>query len=196
MNDMPLSQSLILELDKLKSVYRKSYISNEDRRENSAEHSWHLAVAVIAMKKYLPHQIDINKMISMALLHDVCEIGAGDVCAYHADIIKQRDDEQDYIDSLRAMHPEFGDELLSAWSEYEDQETLESRWLKLFDKLVPFILNITSKCRTWNEQEITPAMIEKHNEFIKSISPTIHAWMMTELERAIKQGWIESPKDA
>ena len=193
MSSMFAFKSLLLELDSLKGVYRKSFISAEKRKENSAEHSWHLAVAVIAMKHFLPDDVNVERMIQLSLLHDVCEIGAGDVCSYHSDKSQQREDEKAYIINLKGRHPQFGEELMAAWSEYESQETQESRWLMLFDKLVPFLLNIATECRTWREQNIDSEMVKSHNKFIQDLSPEIHSWMMGELNVAVKNGWINEP---
>jgi len=174
--------ALILELDQLKSVYRKSYIADESRFENSAEHSWHLSMALMSLKPYLPKELDINKAIQMALVHDICEIGAGDQCAYennNPDIAKN---EQQYLIELKQKYPQFGETVLLLWQEYENQKTLESHWVKVVDKLLPFILNITTQGKTWKEQGINYDMIIKHNSFIQKYSPEIYQWMLSQLD--------------
>lgn len=105
-------KELLLELDELKSIYRKSYISDQSRTENSAEHSWHLAMALMAMKSYLPKELNFNHAMQMALTHDICEIGPGDICAYHAPVKEKAEKEQAYLEALSARHPEFGSEVL------------------------------------------------------------------------------------
>ncbi len=178
-----------LELDKLKSVYRKSYITGDLRNENSAEHSWHLAVTLMGFASFIPCDVDLNKCIRMALCHDICEIGAGDVCAYH-DTGGKYERELDYMNNLRSKFDTFGSQAKDLWAEYEAGKTSESHWVKVFDKLLPFILNIASKGRTWREQEITKSMVLKHNEFIAELSPEIHNWMLIEIDKAVDSGWL------
>jgi putative hydrolase of HD superfamily len=181
---------LALELDKLKSVYRKSYISDTSRRENSAEHSWHLALTIMGFAKFLPSTVDINRIIRMALCHDICEIGAGDVSAYFV-TDAQYEKELQYMSEFESRFPGIGTEAKALWQEYEDGETEESRWLKVFDKLLPFILNIQSRGLTWQEQGVTKSMILNHNEFIAELAPEIHAWMLTQIDLAVEKGWLK-----
>lgn len=181
--------SMALELDKLKTVYRKSYLSDGSRNENSAEHSWHLAVVIIGFIRHLPQDVDIDKCIRMALCHDICEIGAGDVCAYHDDSSKH-DRERQYMDVLSEKFSDFGSYSKGLWSEYEVGATLESQWVKVFDKLLPFVLNIANKGRTWKEQGISRSMVIAHNAFIAEIAPDIYNWMLQEVKEAEKMGWL------
>jgi putative hydrolase of HD superfamily len=183
-------QSLLIELDGLKSVYRKSYISDGSRNENSAEHSWHLAMALMSLKSLLPSEIKIDHAIKLALVHDICEIGPGDVCAYDPNRADKAENEEAYLTSLAEQYPAFGTDVLNLWFEYESQQTLESHWVKVVDMLPPFLLNLASEGRTWQEQNITATMVRKHNKFVHTISPEIHEWMMGELENAINKGWL------
>ena len=155
--------ALILELDQLKTVIRKSYIADESRFENSAEHSWHLAMALMSLKPFLPKALDINKAIQMALVHDICEIGAGDQCAYENTNTDIAVDEKEYLIELKEKYAQFGEEVLLLWEEYENQITLEGQWVKVVDKLLPFILNIATQGKTWKEQGITYEMVVTHN---------------------------------
>ena len=182
--------SLIIELDSLKSVYRKSYLSDGSRTENSAEHSWHLAMTLMALKPHLPETIDLDHALKLALAHDVCEIGAGDLSAYDPNRAHKAQGEQGYLTDLAERHPTFGHEILALWLEYEAQQTAESRWVKVVDKLLPFLLNQATQGRTWHEQKITAPMVRRHNAFIQTIAPEIYQWMMAELEVAINKGWV------
>ncbi|WP_161569570.1 HD domain-containing protein [Veronia nyctiphanis] len=185
-------QSLLIEIDGLKSVYRKSYISDGSRNENSAEHSWHLALALMSLKPHLPKELNIDHAIKLALAHDICEIGAGDVSAYAADRTNQAEKEEAYLNSLAKRYPAFGSDILALWVEYESQVSLESHWVKLLDKLLPFLLNLANEGRTWQEQGITAPMVREHNRFIDTVAPNIYQWMMRELDDAVKKGWTTS----
>jgi putative hydrolase of HD superfamily len=183
------SATLLLELDKLKSVYRKSYLADGTRSENSAEHSWHLAMAFMAMKPILPNELNADHAIKLALVHDVCEIGPGDECAYTPSADKAKNEES-YLEELKNTYPWFGQDILDLWKEYESQKTLESQWVKVFDKLLPFLLNLANNGRTWQEQNITKGMVVKHNEFIDDMAPEIYQWMLTEIDLAVKRDWL------
>jgi putative hydrolases of HD superfamily len=183
-------KSLLLELDKLKSVYRKSYLADTSRNENSAEHSWHLAMAIMSLKSWMPENINIDHAIKIALVHDICEIGAGDVCAYRENKNKNLK-EKNYLVNLSFNYSNFGKEALHLWEEYENQETIESRWVMVVDKLLPFLLNIATHGKTWNEQNITKEMVLKHNNFIVNEAPVIHKWMLDEIDKAVNEGWLK-----
>ena len=120
-------RGLLLELDKLKSVYRRAYLTDGSRNENSAEHSWHLAVALLTIRDTLPDRLDVDRAIKMALLHDICEIGVGDVSVYDPRRNQKAAEEEEYVARFAATYGTFGDEVATLWREYEDQETLESR---------------------------------------------------------------------
>lgn len=182
-------KSLILELDKLKSVYRKSYVTQESRNENSAEHSWQLAVALIAFQKHLPLELDFDRAIKIALLHDVCEIGAGDTLTYAANE-ESAAAEKLYLTTLQNNYPDFGQETMFCWVEYEQQESLESRWVRTLDKILPFILNLATEGKTWHDQNITKTMVIEHHQFIQNVAPDIFDWMMQNIQEAVKKGWL------
>lgn len=189
LNSVDHLNSLVLELDKLKSVYRKSYVTNETRHENSAEHSWQLAVILLAMKDHLPSPFDFDRAMKLALFHDICEIGAGDVCTYFADENSQQAEKQ-YLITLQESYPQFGSDVLSCWEEYEAQNTPESKWVRLLDKLLPFFLNLATEGKTWHDQGITKSMVIAHHSFIAEIDSSIFAWMKSNIDIAVKKGWL------
>lgn len=188
-NSLATTKILLMELDTLKNVYRKSVISDGSRYENTAEHSWHLAIAFLALEKYLPQGFDLLHAMKMALTHDVCEIGAGDTCAYHL-TDTTADNEEKYLKSLQAKHPEFGHMVLELWNEFEAQETVESQWVKVIDKLLPFLLNVSTDWQTWQEQGITKDMVIENNRVIGAIAPAVYDWILNELDNAVDCGWI------
>ena len=123
--------SFLMELDKLKSVMRRSYIFDQTRNENSAEHSWHLALGILTLKEEFDVEIDIVKTIKMALVHDICEIGAGDISIFDPERSKKEAEERKYVDQLSVVPVKFAAEIKHLWEEYEEQFTKESRWVKL-----------------------------------------------------------------
>lgn len=183
----------LIELDKLKSVYRKSYLSDYSRNENSAEHSWHLSLAIMMLHKELPDNIDLVKSFKMALVHDVCEIGAGDISVYDKNRDTVQSAERDYLIQLSARFPgPFTEELLLLWEEYEMQETVESRWVKVFDRLLPFCMNLATEGRSWKEQKVRKHQVLAIHEPIRKQAPDMYAWLERKAEEAVLKGWLEA----
>ena len=149
------TQKLLLELDRLKSICRRVYVTDGSRRENSAEHSWHLALALLALRKHMPRDLDIDHAIRLALVHDICEIGAGDMSVYDSGRSRQAAEEISYMTEFSARHGALVDEIVALWREFEAQQTLESKWVKMADRLVPLLLNLASEGRAWKEQGIS-----------------------------------------
>ena len=183
-------RSLLIELDKLKSVYRMTYLSDVSRAENSAEHSWHLAVALMALKDIIPESVDINHAIRMALLHDVCEIGAGDISVYHPKRSEKAKEEAEFMRAFASRHDAFGKEAAALWHEYEAQESEESKWVKVVDRLLPFILNLATDGKRWQEQGISRSQVLGINTCIRDMAPELYEWMKSEIEGAVKNGWL------
>ena len=183
--------AFLMELDKLKGVYRKSYISDLSRNENSAEHSWHIAMAILALNEELNIDIDILKSVKMALVHDICEIGAGDVSLYDPARGDNAEKEQKYIDDFSTKSPlKFAPEIKTLWDEYEAQSTKESRWVKVVDRILPFMMNIKTEGKTWIELGITKSQVKDTYKDITADLPDIHAWIHAHIEKACNAGWL------
>jgi putative hydrolase of HD superfamily len=182
--------TFLMELDKLKSVFRQSYISDLTRYENTAEHSWHLALALLSLKEELNIDIDIAKTVKMALVHDICEIGAGDISIYDPERSKNKLNERSYIVQLSEMPLNFASEIKELWEEFEEQSTKESRWVKVADRLLPFMMNLNTCGRTWKEQFITKNQVKNINKVIASEAPEIYEWMLIHIEKAVESGWL------
>ena len=183
-------RNLLIELDKLKSVYRRAYLSDGSRNENSAEHSWHLAVALIAFKNIIPESVNMDHAMKMALLHDVCEIGAGDVSVYDPRRSEQTKIEREFMALFEERHDEFGKVTAALWHEYEAQESEESKWVKVIDRFLPFLLNLATRGKTWKEQGIRRTQVINLNKDIGVISPELFEWIKGEIDAAVKNGWL------
>ncbi len=179
-----------MELDKLKSVARRTYIFDLSRNENSAEHSWHLALAILTLKDELGIQIEINKTIKMALIHDICEIGAGDISIYDPGRSKKEIEELKYMSQLSDTPIKFASEIKDLWEEYEEQSTKESRWVKVVDRLLPFMMNLNTDGRSWKEQGIRKSQVIHIIEVVATEAPEVYEWMLTQIERAVEQEWL------
>ena len=183
--------SFIHELDKLKTVYRKTILSDGSRNENSAEHSWHLAVMIMMLTEEIDDDIDFIKTLQMALVHDICEIGSGDISVYDAGRDDIQSAEKKYLQELAVRFPgSFTDEVLRLWEEYEEQQSPESRWVKVFDRLLPFCMNLITEGRSWQEQKVKKHQVLKIHEPIRLQAPQMFEWVKAKADEAVKNGWL------
>lgn len=187
----PSTQSLLLELDRLKLVYRNAFLADQSRHENSAEHSWHVATALLALGAELRMNFNLEHAVKIALVHDVCEIGAGDLSIYDSRRAEKTKDEEAYLSDLALRHPVFGQEVSALWQEYEKQETPESRAVKVVDRLLPFLLNLATQGATWRKLSITRTQVLNINRTIETETPHLFSWMEEEIEAAVESGWLD-----
>jgi len=166
-NEIRLKQQLefILELDKMKSVIRQTYLANGTRKENDAEHSWHLALMCFTLAEYANEPIDVLKTMKMVLLHDVIEIDAGDTYAYDT-----KENETKCVRELEAAGRIFpilpkdqAEEYRKLWDEFEEMKTPEARFANTLDKIQPVLLNNASKGKSWKEHEVKQSQIMGRN---------------------------------
>ena len=188
---MDQTQTLLIELDGLKRVLRRSYISDGSRHENSAEHSWHVAVALLALRDFMPDAIDLNFALRIALLHDIGEVGASDVSIFDPERPLARSTEENYLAGLAQRHSYCGSLALEIWREYEDGDSLERRWVRLVDRLLPFLLNLATEGKSWREQGINRTQVLKINRCVADTSEFIYNWMTQETNRAVELGWLK-----
>lgn len=182
-------------LDRLKLVERRTYLTDASRHENSAEHSWHLALTALIL---LPHAqtegLDVAKVLQLALLHDVPEILAGDTFVYDEkgrEAAAER--EHAAARELFGMLPEQeAQDLLALWEEQEAQETPEARFVAALDRLQPIMQNIASDGRAWCEHGITVDRILERNHIIKRESPVLWGYVVRELDRLVHEGKLAS----
>lgn len=180
----------LMELDKLKAVSRRAYIYDSSRNENSAEHSWHLAVAILTLKHELNIKLDIEKAVKMALVHDICEIGAGDISVYDPNRDKKIAEERNYINKLSDIPLKFVSEIQNLWHEYNEQTTVESRWVKVVDRLLPFMMNLSTEGLTWKEQKISKAQVLSINKVVADVAPEVYEWMLIQIDKAVERRWL------
>ena len=188
----PRTLLLVEELDQLKSVYRRAYLSDQSRHENSAEHSWHMAMTLLILHRAFALEMDIDHAVRMALVHDIAEIGAGDIPVYSTERETIGEAEEAYLLTLAAAHDGFAHEIHALWQEFEQQETIESHWVKVVDRLLPFMLNLATDGQTWRDLNVCRADVERVNQPIARTAPQLYAWMAQELDVAISKGWLRA----
>ncbi len=155
-----------LELDKEKFIGRQTYLSGAVRKENDAEHAWHMAVMAILLSEYANEKIDLLKTIKMILMHDVVEIDAGDTYAYD-EVGKQTQAEREEkaANRLYGMLPkEQAEEYYSLWREFEERSTPEAKFARTMDNLQPLMLNNATDGKAWEERGIDVSQVLRRNE--------------------------------
>lgn len=157
--DERLKQQLafLLEIDKEKNIFRQTHLSGGGRRENDAEHAWHMAVMAYLLQEYANEQVDILKVVMMCLIHDVVEIDAGDTYAYdEADLQTQKlreDKAKERIYSL--LPPDQKSKLIALFDEFEENQTAEAKFAHAMDNFQPLILNNSNNGADWRAHKVT-----------------------------------------
>jgi len=182
--------TFLTDVERLKLVKRKAYVSDMSRRENSAEHSWHLSLGLVVVAQELGLKIDVHKALVMALIHDTCEIDAGDTPAFGPQRPDQHEAELRCIERLAGYDLKFAPSIREVWLEYEAQESVESRWVKVMDRVMPFIVNLGSQGINWMEQSVTRSQVLRVSEQVREQAPEIYEWMLGKIEECVKAGWL------
>lgn len=185
--------AFIIEIDKVKNIFRQTLLADGKRKENDAEHSWHIALMAILLKEYAEEQVDVSKVITMVLLHDLVEIDAGDTYAYDTvGAATKREREVKAADRIFGMLPEDqGAYFRKLWDEFEAYETADAKYAHLLDNFQPLLLNDASGGVSWREHEVKKSQIYKRNERIEETSKTIWAKMQEVIEKNIEIGNVK-----
>lgn len=156
----------ILEVDKLKKIGRQTYLSDASRKENDAEHSWHLALMAVLLSEHANTKIDILKVITMVLIHDVVEIDAGDTYAYdEAGKTTQRAREEAAAERIFNILPEDQAKYMrQLWEEFEDRKTPEAKFARTLDNAQPVMLNDATDGLAWREHEVKLSQVMNRNK--------------------------------
>ena len=185
----------IYELDKLKRELRQTLLIDESRRENSAEHSWHLAMIAVVMAPHAKEPIDLERAIRILLVHDIVEIDAGDVDIYDYEArANQEAEEIAAADRIFGLLPEpEASELRALWDEYETRETPEARSAYACDRLQPFLLNLAIGGQSWTRRGVTGAEVKAVNS--RMADGLDGVWEVVEklIDRAVDEGTILDP---
>jgi len=180
----------ILEIDKLKSIYRRTYLVDGERRENSAEHSWHLAMLAMVLAEHANQSLDVAKVMRMVLVHDIVEIDAGDTYIY-ADQGDKAEREQRAADRIFGLlPPDQEHEFRGLWEEFESAATPEARFAAALDRFIPQLHNYHTQGRSWKEHGITAERVLKRNEEMSAGSVILWEWTQTLIERAVAEGLL------
>ena len=166
---------------------------DKSRRENDAEHSWHIAVMAMLFKEYATEDVDIGRVVQMCVIHDLIEIYAGDTFAYDvAGNLDKAEREAKAADRLFALLPkEQGANIRNLWEEFDAMETADSKYAACLDRIQPFLHNTLTDGHTWVESGTNRAAVEKRMAIIKEFMPDIYPWVDANLDKAIVNGWLK-----
>lgn len=182
----------LMELDKLKSVERRTRLLDNARQENSAEHSWHLAMAAMSLAPFATETINVPHAVQLALVHDVVEIDAGDVLVYDL-AAREAVQEQEMAAAERifGMLPApQGQQFRALWNEYEDGETAESRFANMLDRALPIMLNLHNEGQSWKENGIRLEQVKARNVKLAEQWPELWGHLHQHLDNAHARGWL------
>lgn len=183
------------EIDREKQIGRQTYLADGSRKENDAEHAWHMAVMTLLLSEYSNEDIDVLRTVSLLLIHDLVEIYAGDTFAYdETGKQSQREREEQAADRLFAMLPEDqGQYMRELWEEFEAEETGEAKFARTMDHIQPLMLNDASKGKSWQEHGICLSQILKRNEGTAEGSETLWKYARERfIEPNLEQGRIKN----
>ena len=166
-------------IDEMKNIFRRNLLADGSRRENDAEHSWHLAMLAMILQEYSAEKVDIERVLKIALIHDLIEVYAGDTFAYD---VKGNEDKHEReiqaADKLFGMlDPVQGAEIRALWDEFEAMETAESKYANAIDRIQPLILNYLTDGHTW-KAGVTSSQIYKRMDIIRTATPEL--WHVVE----------------
>ena len=189
--------AFILEADKSKQVFRQTYISDGSRKENDAEHSWHLALMCALLHEYANAPIDVAKTMTMVLIHDIIEIDAGDTYAYDdAGNETKRAREVKAADRLFGLLPDDQRKWLRGlWEEFEEGESAEARFALALDKIEPVLLNDATGGRSWQEHEVKASQILNRNQRTPGGSRELWDYIKGLIEKNIGLGRIQDDRE-
>ena len=194
MNDK-LKQQLdfILEIDKEKNILRQTHLSGHGRRENDAEHAWHMAIMAYLLKEYSNEPVDITKVMIMCLIHDIVEIDAGDTYAYDTEGLKTQKAREDAAkERIFSLLPNAQKEELTAlFDEFEEARTAESRFAHVMDNLQPLLLNNSNDGADWREHEVYASQVYGRQQKTRYGSKQLYEITAQILKENIKKGNIK-----
>ena len=150
------------EIDRMTSVLRRTLLIDKSRRENDAEHSWHIAVMAMLFEEYAVEKVDVGRAAEMCVVHDLVEIYAGDTFAY---------DSQGNADKA-------------------ERETADARYAACLDRIQPFLHNTLTDGHTWVEGGTNRAAVEKRMAIVKDFMPEVYKWISANIDRSVEKGWL------
>lgn len=181
------------EIDTLKNIFRQTYLLDGKRRENDAEHSWHLALYALVLSEYANEpDIDYNQVVTMVLLHDLVEIYAGDTFVYDEEGRKsQTKREADAAEKLLSLLPDDQRRQFETLiNEFNAKETKESQFANALDRMQPLLHNVLTEGKSWKEHGVTREQVIEMNRHVENGSRPLWNYVKTLIDEAHEKGWL------
>ena len=193
-NRLEQQMRFLVEVDKMKSVYRRTILIDKTRRESDAEHSWHFALMAMLLAEYAdPEKVDCARVIRMALVHDLIEIYAGDTFAYDVQGNQdKRQRETEAADKLFALLPEDqAAEIRALWEEFDAMETPDAQYAAAIDRLQPFLNNYLTQGHTWGLGGVKSAQVYERMDPIRVALPEVWPFVDKMIQESIEKGYLD-----
>lgn len=185
--------AFLVEADKVKNIIRRNRTMHSERRENDAEHMWHLSLMAITLTEYAAAPVDLIHVLKMLLLHDLVEIDAGDTFAYDtAGMATKMEREILAAERIFGLLPDdMSREFRCLWDEFEMQATPEAKFAAALDRLGGLLPNYHNKGGAWREMQITVERIKNRNRHIGDGAPALWEYAEALIDEAERSGWVE-----
>ena len=184
----------IREIDKVKGIFRQTPLMDKSRKENDAEHSWHLATMAFLLSEYAPEGTDLLKVMKMVLIHDLVEIDAGDT--YLFDEAAQHDKEEREMKAAKRIFGllpgDLGKEVMDLWLEFEEQKTPEACYATLMDRFQPFLHNISTEGISWLEHGVRRSQVISRMRPAVEPFPLFWDFLVKNVDAAVEKGWLKA----
>jgi putative hydrolase of HD superfamily len=183
----------IVEVDKLKKVYRQNVVIGTQRQENDAEHSWHLALMALLLSEYARDKdLDLFRVVKMVLIHDLVEIDAGDTFCYDEAAHEDKEErELAAAERIFNLLPEDqAQEMWELWREFEEGKTPEARFANSLDRFQPLLLNHHTRAHTWTKPGVTREKVLQRNGLIAENAPALWEYAQKVIDQAWEEGYL------
>ncbi len=182
----------IVEIDKLKHILRRTLLTDGSRRENDAEHSWHLSMLAIILEEYAIEKIDLGRVLKMVTIHDLIEIYAGDTFAFDIEANKDKEQREELAaDKLFSQLPDYqAIDLRQLWEEFDAMNTADSRFAASLDRIQPFLHNTKTGGHTWIQACACEQQVLERMEPVRIGTPELWPWVLEHISIGISEGWI------
>ncbi|MCS5559447.1 MAG: HD domain-containing protein [Oceanospirillaceae bacterium] len=192
MQDLIKIIDFVTEIDQLKAVLRKTRPLGMQRYENSAEHSWQVTLAALMLKDYAAQPVDIDRVLRMLLIHDLCEIDTGDVIVYEAIGSEHEAAEAAATERILGLLPNgMGDEYIALWHEFETAKSADARFAKALDRALPLLHNLNDQGHSWQSHGITVEQVKTVNGGrINKGCPQLWQLLEPMVDEAKAKGWL------
>lgn len=184
--------AFVVEAHRLTGIERRNRVAGGTRLENTAEHSWHLALVCLVLGEYAPAGVDLGRVLRMLIIHDLVEIDAGDTYVYDAaGQAGKLDRERVGAARIFGLLPrDQGEEYFALWEEFEARETPDARFASALDRLAPFLLNLEHQGGSWREHQVSADRVRANLAKVGEGAPELAPFVNAAIEGAVAAGWL------